>query len=125
MMKMTIALPILKDDPKADLSESLSRAPFFALIDSENHTIKTLVNPNYFQPSGAGIKVAQLLIDSHVNVLLTPRCGENAFQVLKEAGIACYYTVSSNIVENYQAFLDNRLEKIIRSNESLHQGHAN
>ena len=121
---MTIALPILIDDPKSDLSDSLSRAPFFALIDSESHTIKTIVNPNYFQPSGAGIKVAQLLIDSHVSVLLTPRCGENAFQVLKEAGITCYQTIASNIVDNYQAYLDNKLVMITRSNESLHQGHT-
>ena len=41
---------------------------------------------------GAGIKAAQNVVDSKAEILITPRCGQNAADVLQAADIKIYKT---------------------------------
>lgn len=60
-------------------------------------------------PGGAGIKAAQLIVDENVQAVLTPRCGENAAQVLQAAGIALYKTNGTSLEENIRSFVQGEL----------------
>jgi len=118
---MKIAVPIISEDKPYVINDSLARAPFFALIDSVQNTIKTFVNEHFFQPGGAGVKVAQMLCDMNVKVVLAPRCGENAQNIFKQAEIDVYQTIDSDLQKNYELFLKNTLLPIVVSPGKHHQ----
>ena len=69
---------------------------------------------------GAGIKAAQILVDEHVDVLITPRCGENAASVLLEANIAIYKAAGNNLKDNISACEQGKLEMLNEIHPGLH-----
>jgi len=62
----------------------------FLIYDTETKESIFLDNGAAASTGGAGIKAAQTIVDNKVNALLTPRCGENAANVLKSADIKIY-----------------------------------
>lgn len=99
---MKIAIPVLED--KATVCASFGRAPFFALVDTDTDTTEFLENSAANSPGGAGIKASQILVDQGIKSVLTPRCGENAAQVLNKAGITLYKTQGESLSENIASF---------------------
>ena len=69
---------------------------------------------------GAGIKAAQTVVDTKAEALLTPRCGENAAQVIKAANIKIYKTINDSIQENIDAFNAGKLEVLNEIQEGFH-----
>ena len=118
---MKIAIPIVSDIKPYVINDSLARAPYFALIDSTQNTIKTIVNDHFFQPGGAGVKVAQTLCDLNVKVVLAPRCGENAQNIFNQAEIDVFQTIDSDLQKNYELYLNNELQSISVSPGKHHQ----
>ncbi|PKL00295.1 MAG: dinitrogenase iron-molybdenum cofactor biosynthesis protein [Tenericutes bacterium HGW-Tenericutes-1] len=118
---MKIAIPIVSDNKPYVINDSLARAPYFALIDNSNNTVKTIVNDYYFQPGGAGVKVAQMLCDLNVKVVLAPRCGENAQNIFNQAQIDVYQTIGYDLQNNYDLFLQKALQSILVTLSNHHQ----
>ncbi len=118
---MKIAIPIVSDNKPYVINDSLARAPFFALVDTVQNTVKTVVNDHYFQPGGAGVKVAQMLCDLNVKVVLAPRCGENAQNIFNQAQIDVYQTVGNDLQKNYDLFLQDALQSILVSPSNHHK----
>jgi predicted Fe-Mo cluster-binding NifX family protein len=83
--------------------------------DKRNHICK---NEAADSQGGAGIKAAQALVDEGADVLLTPRCGENAAVVLQKAKIKIYKTLSGSVQDNLVAFENGKLEIL----EEIHPG---
>ncbi len=77
------------------------RAPYFMIYDTETKKSDFLDNSAAASTGGAGIKVAQAIVDSKANALLTPRCGENAADVLKAADIKIYKTSGASAKARY------------------------
>lgn len=67
---------------------------------------------------GAGIKAAQTIVDNNVNALITPRCGQNAADVIQGAGIELYKTINDSIKDNISALNDGKLSLL----EEIHAG---
>ena len=113
---MKIAIPL--DENKQDVCIVLSRAPYFLFNEDGTDTI--LENPAAQAQSGAGIQAAQFLADSNADVLITVRCGENAAEVLKAAGMKIYKSVNKAAADDLAAWGDGRLEELTRFHGGFH-----
>lgn len=112
---MKIMLPL--DEDRVSICPSFGRAPFFLM--QEGDQAQVMENPGANEQGGAGLCAAQFVVDSGAEVLLTPRCGENAAQVLQAAEIRLYRTQGSSAGENLNAFAAGRLEVL----EHFHGGY--
>jgi predicted Fe-Mo cluster-binding NifX family protein len=120
---MKIAIPVNDDSDKTSVCQSLGRTPFFLIHDTETGESRFVDNSAANVPGGAGIQAAQLVADSGAEALLTPRCGGNAADVLKAAGIKIYKTVNASIRDNIDAFKADELALLQDIHPGLH-GHG-
>ncbi len=97
---MIIVIPVEEKTTDGMICPSFGRTPYYLLFDSNNNTVRYIENNAAQASGGAGIKAAQLLVDSKVEAVITPRCGENAAEVLKDAGIEIYQTNGVSVKEN-------------------------
>ena len=102
---MKIAIPVDEKDMNTDVCEALGRAPYYLVYDTETGESEFVDNSAATSAGGAGIKAAQVIVDTGANVLLTPRCGENAANVLKAAGVKIYKTIDAPAKENIDALM--------------------
>ncbi len=120
---MKIAMPVYEKDMKTEICVSFGRAPYFLFYDTEIKDGTFVDNSAATSAGGAGIKAAQIIVDNHAEVLLTPRCGENAADVLKSADINLYKTVGTSVTENIDAFVSGKLSLLDEIHEGFH-GHG-
>lgn len=114
--KMKVAVPL--DENKQDVCIVLSRAPFFLFQEDGKESI--VENPAAQAQGGAGIQAAQFLVDSGVNVLITVRCGQNAVDVFKAAGMKIYKSVNKTAAEELDAWKEGRLEPLTHFHGGFH-----
>lgn len=115
---MRIAIPIERAGQANKVCASFGRAPYFLLLDVEKNIRERIVNDAANSPGGAGIRAAQIIVNHHVDALMTPRCGENAAQVLKEANVLLFKTKSDDIDSNINDFKENKSELL----NTIHSG---
>lgn len=115
---MKVAIPADDNNINSTVCMSFGRTPFFLIYDTETATSEFLNNSAASSQGGAGIKAAQAVVDSKVSALLTPRCGQNAADVLAAADIAIYKTEAPSLTENIVAFKEGRLAPL----EEIHAG---
>lgn len=115
---MKIIVPV--DENKVDVCPSFGRTPLFMLYDVDSQTSSYIVNEAADAEGGAGVKAAQVVVDSEADVLLTIRCGENANEVFKAAGIKVYKTISNIAKENVELYLNNKLEELTKFHAGYH-----
>ena len=101
---MKIAIPVDHPSLESKVAENFGRAANFAFYDDEPKEAVYVDNSAIMSQGGAGIKAAQVIVDHGAQVLITPRCGENAAEVLKKAGVALYGSVAGSAEENVRAF---------------------
>lgn len=121
---MKIAMPVNESGRQATVSASFGRAPFFLIYDLETKESNFVENSARENPGGAGIKAAQIIVDHEVSVVLTPRCGENAAQVLASSGIKLHKTSSNSVENSIESFVQGKLPLLqeIHSGLSHHGG---
>ncbi len=117
---MKIAIPVDEKQENTAVCVSFGRTPYFLIFDTEAQESQFLDNSAAASQGGAGIKAAQSLVDHHCAVLLTPRCGENAAEVLRAADIAIYKTESGSAMDNLQAFADGKLSALTEIHAGFH-----
>ncbi|HZJ90997.1 MAG: dinitrogenase iron-molybdenum cofactor biosynthesis protein [Clostridiaceae bacterium] len=115
---MKIAIPVDRKSRDSDVCVSFGRAPYFLLYDSDSEQGQFLLNSAAESAGGAGIKAAQIIVDSGAEVLLTPRCGKNAADVIIAAEIPIYKTKHKTVTENVDAFLAGELDQL----DEIHAG---
>lgn len=118
---MKIAIPVDEKNLESTVCISFGRTPYFLIYNTENEVHTFLDNSAAASQGGAGIKAAQAVVDQSVNALLTPRCGENASEVLVEAGVTIYKTKGTSIKENIESFKQNGLSALTEIHAGLHQ----
>ncbi len=116
---MKIAIPL--DENKIDVCPVLARTPFFLLWEDGQETI--ISNPAAEAQSGAGAQAAQFLLDKAITDLITPRCGQNAADVFKAAGIKIYKSAQGTAAENISSLQENKLEELTHFHAGFH-GHV-
>lgn len=121
---MKIAIPVNKKDLNSDVCQSFGRSPYFLVYNTETKESRYIDNGAAASQGGAGIKAAQNIVDSKADALLTPRCGENAAEVIRTAGIKLYRTASDSAVNNLNAFINGELLPLSEIHAGLHH-HGN
>lgn len=120
---MKIVLPVDEKDMATNVCVSFGRAPYFLVYDTETKESVFIDNSAAASTGGAGIKAAQTIVDSKADALLTPRCGENAANVLKAADIKIYKTANAPTKENIEAFIAGKLSLLNEIHAGFH-GHG-
>lgn len=120
---MKIAIPVDEKSLDSNVCVSFGRTPYFLIYDVDTKESVFLDNSAAASTGGAGIKAAQTIVDNKANVLLTPRCGENAAEVLKSADIEIFKTTSASVKDNIDAFIDGKLFLLDEIHAGFH-GHG-
>ena len=120
---MKIAIPVDEKTMETSVCASFGRAPYFMIYDTETKKSDFLDNSAAASTGGAGIKAAQAIVDSKANALLTPRCGENAADVLKAADIKIYKTSGASAKADIDAFIAGKLPLLDEIHAGFH-GHG-
>jgi predicted Fe-Mo cluster-binding NifX family protein len=116
---MIIAIPVDENNEKTNVCVSFGRTPYFLIHNSETKENKYIENTAAQAPGGAGIKAAQLVVNEKAEILLTPRCGENAANVITGANMKIYKTQAGTALENIEAHLNGKLNEL----KEIHAGH--
>jgi len=119
---MKIAIPVDSNNENTDVCVSFGRAPYFLIHDTETKTNEFVTNEGEIAQGGAGIKAAQTVVDSKAEVLLTPRCGENAAEVLNCAKIKIYKSEKGAAKSNIESFEKGKLSELKEIQPGMH-GH--
>lgn len=117
---MKLALPVDDKSLDKEVCQSFGRTPYFLIYDTDSEDSVFLDNSAAASQGGAGIKAAQTIVDNGVNALITPRCGENAADVIKAANISIYKSINSSIQDNIKAFKDGKLSLLQDIHAGLH-----
>ena len=120
---MKIAIPVDEKSLDSNVCVSFGRTPYFLIYDVDTKESVFLDNSAAASTGGAGIKAEQTIVDNKANVLLTPRCGENAAEVLKSADIEIFKTTSASVKDNIDAFIDGKLSLLDEIHAGFH-GHG-
>ena len=120
---MKIAIPVDEKTMGTSVCASFGRAPYFLIYDTETKQSDFLDNSAAVSTGGAGIKAAQVIVDSKANALLTPRLGENAADVLKAADIKIYKTSGASAKADIDAFIAGKLPLLDEIHAGFH-GHG-
>ena len=115
---MKIAMPVDNKIKETNVCISFGRTPYFLIYDTDSKESIFLDNSAAASQGGAGIKAAQMIVDNKVSALLTPRCGENAAEVIKAANIKIYKTIGASVTDNISAFVGGKLSVL----EEIHAG---
>jgi predicted Fe-Mo cluster-binding NifX family protein len=122
---MKIVIPVDENSIGTSVCISFGRTPYFMIYDTETKASAFLDNEAASSQGGAGIKAAQSIVDSQAAALLTPRCGENAAEVLRAANIQIYKTIEGSAMDNVAAFLTGKLSLLEEIHPGLHHHGGN
>jgi predicted Fe-Mo cluster-binding NifX family protein len=122
---MKIAIPLDEKNVKSNVCASFGRAPYFLVYDTKTEESIFIQNTAAASTGGAGIKAAQIIVDNKTEALLTPRCGQNAADVIKSADIKIYKTVSGSAKDNIDAFLAGKLSLLDEIHAGFHRHGSN
>lgn len=117
---MKIAIPVDEKDMGTNVCVSFGRTPYFLIYDTESKESVFLDNSAVASSGGAGIKAAQIIVDSNIEALLTPRCGQNAANVLKAANIKMYKTTTLSVKDSIDDFISEALSLLDDIHEGFH-----
>lgn len=113
---MKIALPL--DEDRLSVCPVLARAPYFLFSTNGEESIEE--NPAAQAQGGAGMQAAQFLVDRGVTVLITPRCGENAAEVFKAAGMEIFKSANKAAADDLSAYREGKLEVLSHFHGGFH-----
>ena len=114
--KMRIAIPL--DENKKDVCIVLARAPYFLFYEDGKDTV--IENPAAAAQGGAGIQVAQFLVDNRIDALITVRCGQNAAEVFQAAEMKIYKSVNKVAADDLNAWKEGKLEELTEFHSGYH-----
>lgn len=119
---MKIAIPVDERSIDTIVSISFARAAYFLIYNTETKENLFIDNSAASSRGGAGVKVAQLIADSNVDIVLSPRLGQNAANAFKVAGVELYKTKAGSAKYNIDAFIAGNLQELDEIHEGFHGG---
>lgn len=118
--EMKVIVPVESKSLDAAVCPSFGRTPLFVLFDTESGNHEFLDNGAAASQGGAGIKAAQMLVDSGAAALITYRCGENAAEVLNAANVKMYKAQDGSVAENLGKLKDGKLSLLTEIHPGFH-----
>ena len=122
---MKLVIPIEEKNINADICQSFGRTPYFVVYDTDTKDYDFIDNNAVSSQGGAGIKASQTLADKKADVVITPRCGENAAEVLTGADIKIYKSVFGSAQKNIDEFLNGNLSVLTEIHAGFHNHGSN
>lgn len=122
---MKLIVPVETKSVDAPVCPSFGRTPLFLLADTESDNHEFLDNGAAASQGGAGIKAAQMLVDSGAEAIITYRCGENAATVLNAAGIKMFKAEIGSAQDNIQKFKEGKLTLLTEIHPGFHNHGGN
>lgn len=117
---MKIAIPVNEQSLESAVAENFGRAANFLFFDTETQAVTFLDNSAIMSQGGAGIKAAQSVADQGAQALITPRCGQNAVDVLNASKIEMYQAIAGSAQANLDAFSKGELEALSNIHAGFH-----
>lgn len=121
---MKITIPVEENTLDAKVSSSFGRAAYFLIFDTQSDEARFIDNPAINSTGGAGILSAQTVVDAGADTLLTPRLGQNAADVIQDAGMQVFQSKEGTAKENIEACCAKTLKVLEEIHEGFH-GHGN
>jgi predicted Fe-Mo cluster-binding NifX family protein len=118
---MIVAIPADTESLDSDVCLSFGRAPYYLIYDTRTRIPSFIENEAANSQGGAGIQASQTLVDQQVHAVLTPRCGKNAADVLRAAGIRIYHSQQGSLLENLKEFEAGKLDLFEKIHAGLHR----
>jgi len=117
---MRIAIPVQNNTKDTKVSTSFGRSPYFLIFDIKENVTQYIVNTAKDAQGGAGIKASQIIIDNKADVVITPQCGNNAYEVLKEAGIEVLESKGDIVEKNIIYYQNQKLNSLTDVHAGFH-----
>jgi len=108
---MKICISSTGKDLEAEVDPRFGRCQFFLIIDNNTMNFDFISNEGIMASGGAGIRAAQTVVKTGVNVVITGNIGPNAFQTLKAAGIKIITGVNGYIKDIVAKFNQGKLKE--------------
>ncbi len=118
---MKITVPVNEESLDGNVCAAFARAPYFLIFDTDTKKPVFLKNDAAESQGGAGPKAAQFIVDQKTDVLLVPRCGGNAADVLDAAKVKIYKVKNISVIENIEAHIAGKLSIL----DEIHPGFHN
>lgn len=109
---MKVAVTATGSDLDSMVDERFGRCRYFIFIDPETEEFEAVENIYMGDAHGAGVQVAQFIIDKGISALITVNVGPNAMRVLKESGIEVYAASSMSVKEAVENYVHGKLTKV-------------
>ncbi|MFH0960890.1 MAG: NifB/NifX family molybdenum-iron cluster-binding protein [Pseudomonadota bacterium] len=118
---MKIAVTSTGKTLESPMDPRFGRAPFILIVDGDCNLLEVIDNAsNVNAMRGAGIQAAKTIADRKVDMLLTGRCGPNAFSTLEAAGIKVATEQSGTVREAVERAKNNQVSIAEKPNAEAH-----
>ena len=108
---MKLAITSTGRELDSNLDPRFGRAAYFIMVDPKTMAFEAVENSqNINLPQGAGIQAGKIIVDNHVDVLITGHCGPKAFKVLQEAGVDVMTGAGGRVIDAVAQFTTGKLE---------------
>ena len=122
---MIIGIPVDNNTMEANISSHFGRTEFFLIWDSETEKPLFIVNDAMNAQGGAGIKAAQVLVDNNIDATISPRLGQNAYEVINGANIKIYASEGMSVKDNLDKLNKGKLSPLNNIHEGFHGNGGN
>ena len=97
---MNMKIGVLSDGPDLGswVSDDFGHAPFFLIVDSETYDY-TVVENEFMEAGGAGMKVADAIVGLGVDAVITGGIGSHGYNILTKAGIRVSFDEEGTVEE--------------------------
>ena len=119
---MKIGVSATSKDLNAMVDQRFGRCNYFLIIDTDTMDFRSISNESAMVSGGAGIKAAETMAKTGVEVVVTGNLGPNAFQTLSAAGISVYIGVNGTVKEAIEKYKKGELKKTDSASVGSHFG---
>ncbi|MGD9604652.1 MAG: NifB/NifX family molybdenum-iron cluster-binding protein [Bacilli bacterium] len=120
---MKVAIPVFDKSIEGNVYSVFGRSPYFAILSTEDDSIVFVKNTAENAVGGAGTKSSQILLDQHVDAIISYQIGENALSLLQLADIAIYQAQKGTIKEHINLLKNNQLVSLTNIHPGRHGSH--
>jgi predicted Fe-Mo cluster-binding NifX family protein len=101
------------------------RCRYFVIIDTATMQVEAVENIAVNDGGGAGVHAVRQLAEHGAEVVVTGRCGPNAFRALQAAGVAVYTDANGTVGDCLQNYFANELTLVQQPSAESHSGTRN
>ena len=118
---MKLAITSTGKELDSNLDPRFGRAAYFIMVDPKTMAFEAVENSQYRNlPQEAGIQAGIIIVDNHVDVLVTGHCGPKAFKVLQKAGVKVMTSAGGRVIDAVAQFTTGKLEILAEADVEPH-----